>query len=157
MATSRIADAIDGLLDLCRGSADLSDVSIFDGPHVVNGELTHGDRLFIGATVEENSAASSEQEFASLGRGARDETITIQCTVETYAGEPDIKPRRDRAMAIMAVVEQLTRQGQPGSDPRLGGIALWSHVSGPISLTQRQTDMGAQVELGFVVEVRARL
>lgn len=156
-STSQIAAAIDALLGLCRASPGLADVSIFDGPHVVSGELTRGDKLFIGDTLGDEPSAESEQSFAALGRGARDEDILIRAAIETTGGEPDMKPRRDRAMALLGEVEMLLRQGQPGADPRLGGAVLWSHVSGPISLSQRQTDMGAQVELGFVVAARARL
>jgi hypothetical protein len=152
--------AIDGLLALCRNSAQaaLAQVNILDGPVVVESELEHSDSLFIGDTDDEGNSATSEQEFGPYGRGARDEQITILCTAESWSGETDMRARRERVKEIVAAVENLVRQNVIAgeSDPSLGGAVLWCRVTGQ-SLRQSQTGEGAKAIMPFVISARARL
>lgn len=161
MATSALFGAIDGLLSLCRAQTGsgglLENVTIFDGPFVLDSEFSNADVLVIGDTPDEDPTATSQQDFGPYGRGARDEQIQIVCTAESYGGEPDMKPRRDSVKAIVAAVEKLVRQNTvPTSDPSLGGSVLWCRITDQ-RLRQLQTDRGAVAEMTFTVAARARL
>jgi len=161
MATSALFGAIDGLLAMCRAQTSagglLENVLVVDGPFVVEGELSAADILVIGDTPDEDPSATSQQDFGPYGRGARDEQIQIVCTASSTAGEPDMKPRRDRVKAILAAVEKLVRQNVvPESDPSLGGSVLWCRITEQ-RLLQLQTEYGAEAEMTFTLAARARL
>ena len=161
MSTSAMFAAIDGLVALCRGVTGtgeaLENVAVIDGPNATDGDLATRDLLFIGDTLDDDDSVVSLQEFAALGAGSRDEYVTINCTAESGAqGTTDLKARRDRVKAIVAAVENLTRQGIPGADPSLGGVLLFCRV-GQLSLRQRQTQDGALAEARFTIVGRARI
>lgn len=161
MATSAMFGAIDGLLAMCQAQAVpgglLENVTVVDGPFVVDGELSDSDFLVIGDTPDEDPTATSQQDFGPYGRGARDEQVQIVCTASSTAGEPDMKPRRDRVKTILAGVEKLVRQNAVAeSDPSLGGSVLWCRITDQ-RLLQLQTEYGAEAEMTFTVAARARL
>lgn len=158
MATTRIGAAIDALVVLCRAAPGLAGVVVFDGPRVTDNDLVNPDRLYIGASADDDPAAEGDQDFAHLGARARDETFAIACTAEAWSGDTDMKVRRDRALALLAEVENLLRPTD--ANPRAYTISesvLYAHIAGGMRLVQRQTGNGAIASITFHVTCRARI
>jgi hypothetical protein len=158
MATSTIPAALDALLALCRAAPGLAGVVVFDGPRITDNDLVNPDRLYIGASVDDDPAAEGDQDFAHLGARARDETYALACTAEAWSGDTDMAARRTRAFAILAAVEQLLRPTD--TNPRAYTISetvLYAHIAGGLRLVQRQTGNGAVASVTFHVTCRARI
>lgn len=160
MSTSAIPAAIDGLLALCTGATarggSLAGVTILDGPPPKTPTVPR--LLCIGDVPDDDGpAATAIQEFLNVGANRKDETFSIFCTVVARSGSTAVKPMRDQAFAIVGAVENLLRQGQPGADPRLGGVVKWAALAGDFRYTPIQLDGGLWVEVGFSVECRARI
>jgi hypothetical protein len=158
MATTRIGAAIDALLALCRAAPGLAGVVIFDGPRVPHNARVTPAGLYLGARAVDDPAAEGDQDFAHLGARARDETFAIACTAEAFSGDTDMKVRRDRALALLAEVENLLRPTD--TNPRAYTISeavLYAHVAGGTRLVQRQTGNGAIASITFHITCRARI
>lgn len=158
--SSSIPRAIDGLVALCEaqtGTGGLLDgVTVVDGPSVT----TPSEQLllYIGDTpVTGGAGAFGSQDFVTLPARERDEAYSIYCTAYSRSGDTAIKTERDRAFAIMAVVEKLVRPGFAGSDITLGGAVQWCSVSGRITYFPGQSSSGAVVRLTWEVVCRERL
>lgn len=113
--TSRGPAMITYLVNLFTTAATLgaaaapNTVTIFDGP--VTTELDPPLALFVGladpdATTGQN-AYDSSQAWASLGRLARNESLTIHCCAQAWSGADDVKTVRDACNGITAAVETL--------------------------------------------------
>lgn len=162
MATSRIGAAIDGLLALCNGQTGtgqlLAGVTVYDGPPIE--DPSDQLQLYIGYDEERADvdifSVEGSQTWQTMG-GAREETLDILCCAVARSGELRIKTERDRALSIMAGVEQLIRLNAVGADITLGGSVLVSQIAGPVKLLQLQTKDGAYVKLSFHVQCLARV
>jgi hypothetical protein len=158
--TSRIPALIDYLVTLFQGSALLGQatppVTVYDGPATTG--LDAPLKLFVGlhdpdsAAAEE--AAGSQQAWAALGRLGRDETVTIHCCAEAWAGTDDLKTVRTSVTGIVAAVEQVMQ----ADTTQFGGNALFPDPGiTALVLMQNNGDRGAVARLAFDLVFKARI
>lgn len=163
--TSQTPDVLDYLVAQCQASQALQGVTVVDGPNV-SGSLSGVEQvLWVGhdpRSVGEPDG-EAEQAFAlSMDQGrTRDETGTVTLTAKHWSGETEsFKVHRDGCKAIVAVVELMLRglpsNGGPG-DYTMGGLVLWSHVTGPFQWYQDLIDGGGEALCVFRVGHRGRL
>jgi hypothetical protein len=155
MPTSRVPQAIDALLDLCRAAEALAEVTITDGPPLTN--LVSGRHLFIGWAPGGVPAASIAQNFASAGARRRDEDFTIAGYAEYRSGDIDMQPARTAVFGLVAAVETILRATDDEPEaPTLRGAVQWAHLTAG-DLVQPQTADGVLAGLSFTVACHARL
>ena len=155
MATSAVPAAIDALLAILRAAPELAGVQIVDGPPV--DDQSDADQLFVGYQPGEGEGASMVQDFAYAGARRREENGVINCWIDCWSGDADIRPRRQRAFELLAVVEDALRATDIVPEaPTLGGTVQWSQLAGG-SLRQVQTDQGTRAGIGFTVTYLARI
>ncbi|MFD3333516.1 hypothetical protein ACFWV1_12850 [Streptomyces sp. NPDC058700] len=155
MAPSAVPAAIDALLEILRAAPALADVQIVDGPPVDDQSVP--DQLFVGWQPGEGESASLLQDFAYAGARQRDENGVINCWIDCWTGDIDIRPRRQRAFALLAVVEEALRASDAAREaPTLNGTVQWSQLAAG-ALRQSSTEQGARAGLGFTVSYFARI
>lgn len=161
--TSQVPAVTDWLVNACQGSAALSAVTVADGPQPPAATQDMQQVLWIGADPASlgDVAAEADQDWPVLDHArTRDENGTITCAAQHWSGDTTIKTHRDGAAAIVAAVELLLRgdtlTGGPG-DASMGGLVMWSGVSGPYQWYPRQVASGALVLVVFRITYRARL
>lgn len=150
--TSRIPALTDYLVNLFTSDATLGaatpPVAIYDGPPTT--ELDPPLKLYIGWTDPDDTTgeagAESQQDWASIGRRARSEIVTIHCCAEAWSGIDDIKAMRTAAAGITAAVEVLMQ----ADTTQFGGNVLYpmpglTNVSTP----QNNTPMGSLARQTF--------
>lgn len=99
----------------------------------------------------------ADQDWAALGRLARDENYDVACglSVERPAGADDveatIKQCRDRAFVLLKEVADELR-----ADPSVGGVVRVAQL-GKVSLAQGYNDEGRWAVVLFRIEVRNRI
>ncbi|HEX8007632.1 MAG TPA: hypothetical protein VF482_14535, partial [Trebonia sp.] len=113
--TSRVPALIDYLVTLFSSAATLgaaaapNTVTIFDGPPTT--ELDPPLALYVGLSDPDNpaaeTAADAVQSWGALGRLGRNETTTIHCCAQAWAGTDDLHTVRVSATGIVAAVEVL--------------------------------------------------
>lgn len=158
--TSRLPALIDYLVALFTGAATLGaatpPVEIFDGPPTTLLDLPL--KLYVGLSDPYAEAAEVAgdivQAWASLGRRARNETITIHCCAEAWSGADDIQDIRLAVTGIVAAVEVLMQ----ADTTRFGGNVLFPDpgvTSG--QLKQNNTTTGATATLAFDLVFKSRI
>ena len=164
--TSRLPALIDYLFSLFASDATLGGpivsgtqtgpVTVYDGPPVT--ALDAPLKLYVGLGDPDNPGAEpageSSQEWAALGRRARDETTTVHCAAEAWSGADDIRAMRLAAYGIVAAVETLMQ-----ADPaQFGGNVLFPDpgITG-LALLQNSTDKGAIARVAFDLVFRSRI
>ncbi|MEU6098948.1 hypothetical protein [Streptomyces sp. NPDC047079] len=154
MMTSRVPAAVDALLAILRAAPGLANVTIVDGPPVVN--LTGLQHVFVGWQPGDSAAVSLTQDFNSAGARTRDEAFTIACYAESRAGDTDMQARRSEVFTLVAEVETALRATNSApTAPTLNGTVLWSHLTAG-DLTQVQAE-GSLAGLAFTVTCQARI
>lgn len=150
--TSRIPALTAYLLNLFTTDPTLGTatppVTVYDGPATT--ELDAPLKLFVGWTDPDStggeSGAESTQEWASLGRRARNETVTIHCCAEAWSGADDIAAMRTAATGITAAVETLMQ----ADTSQFGGNVLYPMPGiTNISTPQNNTSRGSRVQQTF--------
>jgi hypothetical protein len=158
--TSRIPALLDYLVTLFTNSALLGaavpPVTVYDGPATTG--LDAPLKLFVGLSDPDNPnaepAADSVQEWAALGRQARNETVTVHCCAEAWAGTDDMHTVRASATGIVAAVEQVMQ----ADTTQFGGNALFPDpgITG-LALLQNNTQTGAVARVAFDLIFKARI
>lgn len=158
--TSRIPALIDYLVPLFTNAATLGQaappVTVYDGPPTT--ALDAPLKLYVGLSDPDSesaeAAADSVQEWAGLGRAARNEMVTIHCCAEAWSGVDTIAVVRLSATGIVAAVEAVMQAdtGQFGGnvlfpDPGITGLVL----------SQNNTNTGAIARVSFDLIFRARI
>lgn len=148
---------------VATATARLPKVTVFDGPNPTSDTMAGQSHLWIGYDPRNPAeiAATADQDFAFLDNArTRDERGTITCTAENWSGSAVLKIQRDACAAIVAQVELMLRgtpqAGGPG-DASMGGVCLWSQVTGPYEWYPRQGQDGSGVLCVFRVSYYARL
>ena len=155
MATSTVPAAIDALLVILRTAPELSGVRVFDGPPT--DDMAGPDFVAVGWQPEGEEAPAITQDFNAAGARTRDEEFDLLCWAESWTGDRSVSARRVRAFELLAVVEQAIRaSGAQPEAPTLGGVVLWSHLTGA-TLRQMFTQDGTRVGIAFTVSCRARI
>jgi hypothetical protein len=159
--TSRIPSAITALAGLFQAAATIGQatppVTVYDGPVVTddNPQLV----LWVGLDDPDSDgatlAASSDQTWAGLGKLARNEEITIECTAQAWSGTDDVAAMRTACYGIMSAVEDVVRSADASA---LGGGILFPDpgVTGG-QLRQNATTDGTVAQVSFQVILKARI
>jgi hypothetical protein len=159
MVTSRVPALIDYLVATFTAASALGaatpPVAVLDGPVTAAAEAPLV--LWVGLDDPDTdqvapSAAAAQQEWAGLGKQARNEISTIHCVAEAWTGADDIKSMRVAAFAIVAAVEDIVR-----TDP-FSGLALFPDpgVTG-LELRQNNTQPGWQARVSFQIAFKSRI
>jgi hypothetical protein len=158
--TSRIPALLDYLVALFQNAATLGaatpPVTVFDGPPTT--ELDPGLALYVGLSDPDNPAAEaagdSVQSWAALGRLGRNETSTIHCCAQAWAGTDDMKTTRVSAYGIVAAVEVLMQS----DSSQFGGNVLFPAPGiATLSLLQNNTQIGAIARVAFDLTFQSRI
>lgn len=124
-------------------------------------------RLWIGSAGYQQdgglaAAAVSQQKFAFLDQArTRDQDFDVQGAAEAVSGDT-LAAARAGAFAVLRAVELMLR-GTPGTNPAssgdasMGGLVYWSGVTGPIELSQEQSQDGSIALVKFHVTGFVRL
>lgn len=158
--TSRVPALLDYLFALFTSAATLGQatppVTVYDGPATTG--LDAPLKLFVGLADPDSDAgelgAESQQEWAALGRMARNETVTIHCVAEAWAGTDAVQPVRAQVTAITSAVEALMQ----ADSTQFGGNVLFpdpGFTAG--ALTQNNTTEGVIVRQVFDLVFRCRI
>ncbi|MFJ4974209.1 hypothetical protein ACIP6X_02460 [Streptomyces coeruleorubidus] len=155
MATSAVPGAMAALVAILRAAPDLADVEILDGPPTV--DMARSDVIAVGWSSEGEQAAQFAQTFNAAGARTRDEDFDIRCLIDVWHGGNDFAAVRQRAFAVLGVVENAIRASAPDpTAPTLNGAVLWAHLTQG-ALIQSFTDQGARAGLAFTVTCHARI
>jgi hypothetical protein len=158
--TSRVPALIDYLVTLFTNDVTLGGatpfVQVFDGAATTM--LDSPLKLYIGWTNPDNTGdeagADSVQEWAALGRRARNETVTIHCCAEAWTGLDDIKTVRTSVTGITAAVETLMQ----ADTSQFGGNVLFPDPGlTNVSLPQDNTTTGGLARQTFDLIFRCRI
>ena len=145
--TSRVPAVIDALVTRLTGAQGCQ---VVDGPRAA--QDVENDVVVIGMPDGSGEAVTSTIERAQ-GLGNRlNETFAIWGVISSFAGDVDIKPRRDRVAAIFADLDAALKQ-----DRALGGVADIVGLGGDLAWRQAQTKDGAVCEVSFQIVGRAAL
>ena len=125
--TSRVPALIDYLVTLFTNAATIGGatppVTVYDGPPTT--ALDAPLKLYVGLSDPDNDggepAADFTQEWAGIGRRARDEIITIHCCAEAWSGTDQIQSVRLAVTGITAAVETLMQ----ADSTQFGGNVLF--------------------------------
>ena len=158
--TSRVPALIDYLVTLFTNAATIGQatppVTVYDGPPTT--ALDAPLKLYIGLSDPDNAgaeeAAAFTQEWAALGRLGRNETSTIRCCAEAWAGTDDLKTVRVAVYGIVSAVETLMQ----ADTTQFGGNVLFpdaGFTSG--SLIQNNTAQGAIARVPFDLIFKSRI
>jgi hypothetical protein len=161
VTTTRVPAVLAYLVTLFTNAATLGQatppVNVIDGPKVTAdpGPLA----LWVGvqdidAAAGQVKAADSTQDWAALGRMARNEDLTIYCLAQAQSGSDDVAPLRAAAAAIMAAAEDLVR-----ADASLGGVVSTPGNAAVTSeeWTQGPTAQGFAARVMFDITAQARI
>ncbi len=161
MATStRLGATIDAILGVLQGQPALAQVDIVDGPPTTWGQVRlpvpqKGDGtgfLFIGAAPDSDLAGESALDWNAAGAVSRDERLQIVCSAVGWTGDLVTKTARDRALALVKLVEDAVH-----ADPSLGQVVLYSEVSSVDRLDYQTNDRGVSAVAVFRIAARAYL
>jgi hypothetical protein len=158
--TSRVPALIDYLVTLFTGDPTIGaatpPVTVYDGP--VTTGLDAPLKLFIGLSDPDNEnaevAADSVQEWASIGRRGRNETVTIHCCAEAWSGVDTPQVQRLAAYGIVAAVETLMQS----DTTQFGGNVLFPDPGlTTTALLQNNTTTGAIARVTFDLIFKSRI
>ena len=152
MAASRVPAAIDAIVALL--AAAVGATAVTDGPQLA------GDIPPVLVCVGYDGAPDSDMHaisnwtrvWAGLGAQKQNEAFDVDCCVIGFAGDTDVKTRRDAVFATFALAEAALRAqidlGLPS--PTVTRIAYGGYF-------QEQTDRGLQTRIPFSVNVQTRI
>jgi hypothetical protein len=160
--TSRVPALIDYLVTLFTTASTLgaapapNTVTVYDGPPTT--ALDAQLALYVGLSDPDNEAAEVAadftQEWGALGRLGRNETTTIHCCAEAWAGTDDMKTVRLSVTALTAAVEAVLQS----DSTQFGGNVLFpkpGFAAG--ALSQNNTDRGAIARVAFDLIFQSRI
>jgi hypothetical protein len=148
MVSTRFFDSIDAVVAALKAAG----VTVWDGP-VSSGDF--GDAVFVGYDGDPDGAfeaATMGQDWTGLGAKRRDETLDLHCAVVTLSGDSDWKPARDRARAVLTIVETTLR-----ADPSLGQPSPFVAGVRPVAAFQEPTTDGLQIRITFTISIKTRV
>jgi hypothetical protein len=149
VSTSRYGLVVDALISAIDSATG---VTVIDGP--ANQTLTADEYVVVGGTDDLDDAAGTiDQDWAGIGRQARNEAGLVACAVLVGSGGDVVKTARDRALVILGQIEDALR-----ADPTLGGVlpAGWCQMTAATPSQRRNTN-GLYVRLQFSVAYQSRI
>lgn len=154
MSVSQLAAGIDRLVALF--GAALPGVTVADGLQV--NEKFVGDWAVIGGDGgfgDDEEAGRGVAQWSGIGTKRRDEQLNIPCAIGSSSGnaESSMKPRRDRAFALLDLVDGALRADPGIADFVTGGGAAINEVS----LKYMANTQGLAAVVLFVVHIPVRI
>ncbi len=134
---------LDALLDRFSAHPGLRGVQVWDGPPLPSNEQ---DQLSVGGVGDTQDDPAVTSTLTGAGIGRRAETVDVACRILCWTGDTDMRPRRLRAFALLAVVAESLNV-----DPTLGGFVARSRLAETITLAQNQTESGAEAVVDFTI------
>lgn len=156
--TSRLPALIDYLVTLFTDDPTLGTatppVTVIDGTATT--ALDDPLILYVGLSDPESdgpeAAGESSQQWAAIGRRARDETVTIHCCAEAWSGDDDVRTQRLAVTGIVSAVETACQADQ------FGGLVLFPAPGiTAIALSQNNTSRGQMARVSFDLVFRTRI
>lgn len=149
MATSRVADALDGLVSLL--TAALEPTRVVDGPLVTEESLNKVVGIgYDGDRDGDFAAVIDWEQILATVDGEQDETFSVLGYVSCWTGDTaEMKARRDEAFELLDLV-----QNAINADPTLGGLPVSAEFASG-QLFQESGKFGEQARITFTILVRA--
>lgn len=147
-ASLRTHDVIVGLVDLVRTA--VPDLRVDDGPP--RDKPSDFEVLWVGWDPEQAYHATARRVDGDSNLLGRDtEEGEIACILRLRTGDVEMAPLRERAMEIIAAIEESLRE-----DHTLGGACDHAGFDGTsFGVTHYQISEGAQIGISFSVEYTA--
>lgn len=146
--TAKIPAAIDALV------ATLGAVTTtYDGPSALP-QVWPDELVIVGGTEDpDDETVTAEYDWVGLGAKKRHETGRITCALIVQRGDIDVKANRDRAFAVLGLLEAAIV-----ADPTLGGAVNsgW-FLPEAVSFSQRQNDRGSYARIVLTVFYQSRI
>ncbi|MFC3453999.1 hypothetical protein [Amycolatopsis speibonae] len=153
MTESRIPEAIDAIIAALTTAQP--DLQVWDGP-IISGDYTNAVYIGFDGQYEDSEelAVSAQQEWAGIGRNARNEDLQITCSVVVLTGNADTawKPTRDAAYSIIEAVGQVLR-----ADPSVGLPPPVVAELVPGDFYQETGPAGMQARVLFSIHLKTRV
>lgn len=162
MSDTRVADVLDELYDLLVAEPVIAaaiaagTLAVFDGSPI--NDFSALTMLVVGGIpmVDESAEISVSWDWGSLGRSGEfadiDEWIDVPCAVKTVDGDAAaIRTARRTAITFYAKAASAIR----GTTLGIGQV-MWCTCA-VASITQEQTDDGAEVTVSFIARIRTRI
>lgn len=143
-AASAIPAAIDGILAALRDAPGLAGVQIIDGPTTAD---VPGDVIAIGLAPDDLEI-NARHTVAGLLTGQQE--FDVMCLARSWSGSTNLKPRRDRAFALVSAV-----QAALDTDRSLGEAVTQARISSVIYIPAQIASQGALVTVVFHIQIDA--
>lgn len=124
--------------------ASIPNVTILDGPTPT---VPREDVIMVGAGGEASFLVTQEP-MPGLG-DAYTELVHIICSLWSYSGSTDMKPRRDRAAAMLELVATALH-----ADRKLGGACDIVSMGPELEWLQQSDTSGAACSIGFAITAK---
>jgi hypothetical protein len=135
--------------------AQTGPVAVYDGPPTTL--LDPSLKLYVGLTNPDDTtgqaAYDSIQSWASLGRRARNEDLTIHCCAEAWSGDDSIPVSRTACAVITAAVEMLMQ----ADISQFGGNVLYPNPGFTNLAAPQQNSGGGLVRQAFDLQFMCRI
>lgn len=149
---TRVPEVIDGLLAIIRERQLVVDdeVQVLDGPALSLDQVEADTICVAPGTPELPGVMVTYAEQNGLGRTAYVEQVEVSVTLASYAGDSDMKARRDRVTALLGELQAALTENQVRADAwdaiAMGPEAVWHPV---------QSQQGATCAVGVTVIARS--
>ncbi len=134
---------LNALLDAFGAHPNLRGVHVWDGPPLPSSDQ---DQLAVGGVGSDRDDSAVTSTFTNSGLGRRTETLDVACRILCWTGDTDMRPRRERAYALLAAAD-----GALATDRTLGGLVARTRLGDTVTLAQNQTESGAEAVLDFTI------
>lgn len=118
-AAGAFADAVYAAL---KAATSLNGIALFDGP-IVNGK--YGAESIVvghdGSPIDDYVPTSGSNAYRGLGAQRMSEIGSLECVIHSMPGKTDLKVLRDRAFAILGLIDTVIR-----TDSSFGQVVLYS-------------------------------
>lgn len=155
MAVSALPLLLSGLYDAAQ--AAMPGVNVYYGSGVSDDP---GDYLMVGVEDPDSTAfmnaASSTQDWASMGAYSRNEEGDLNCAALSWTGDAGSEAQRDVVASAFDIVEATAALCKRGDDLGVETV-LWSSALTSTELTTMQADSGSLAMVMFTVHYKARI
>lgn len=147
-AISLLPNMIDALLAAFTTAVGPS-TPVYDG--LPPASTADPEYLVVGDDGSGKVDSTFDQNWAALGKRAKDELGVVYCVVSVQTGDTVLKPSRDRAFQLIGLCETALKDNVD-----LDRLVLWTNFTGGTYRTIQNTK-GSAVSVSFTVTYKARL
>lgn len=146
---SRVPATIDRLLALLAAADSLEGVQVLDGPALSMDQVEDDTICVAPGTPDAPGAFSTMAPQNGMGRAAYVEQVEVVVTIQSYGGDVEAKPRRDRVGELLAAVKGVIDEHQV--DEAWDNAMLGPEISWHFMVDER----GATCAAGFTLVFRS--